>query len=722
MHKRLLLFVALVALLGFYSCSEKASVIEEPEVNTGGGTFTVGDVKFEIPDGALDKEVKLTAKEIANPKDLPSLKRPSDMVAAFEFGPDGTEFKKPIKVTVTLPKAMKSGKYLVSTYIPKDDIWEGVGYADIKGTEATFEVTHFSHYAVTAVDAASVTALSSIVANGTKSGKSEYQIIKEIEQKLIHDMNILYRWDIGRSDVFYKPISLDVRFMTGIVENGHNRDGQGTLTYGKGDYLDYEHCDNEHNWTAEHVAFSGQSEQTQLLFRFMDNDLSMIESRGRSMDDIKKDHQQILTVNITRKMEAIDPIIELTEKNTLASKGDEDEIELYMYVQHTGKSEVWNSAISTCHWNDGNFTQDFDTPFGTYETAVTLKDSEPDKLGPEGEPKYDYPNQEVEVSVLDPKQVKILDLKNVEGEKNVFKTTTDDKGKATIKIEALENTINTDFLAEWEYNFQGPQHNIYEDYTDHAAAQKKLHLGSGTWTLIGLMSYGDMHIKDTTGEWEEYYHEDSGFIIDYIFQVGPFVADGDWMDDGTGNMTLVRTSCSIDPLYEPMIVNGYCYHTDLDAMEDEKRIYYDFTKWKTNSYSSDNMTYVFLKETKTGIKALFQFAYQNFWDDILFWYEDKNGSRYAYPALSRIMFPLVEGHYPVEYDEDFNDTNFEECRDDVALHAAGEGHLGTLLVCKDGTNPEDLKKAKERLRKAHMAKLAKYRKAPAKQTNRITKK
>ena len=70
MHKRLLLFVALVALLGFYSCSEKASVVEEPEVNTGGGTFTVGDVKFEIPDGALDKEVKLTAKEIVDANDL----------------------------------------------------------------------------------------------------------------------------------------------------------------------------------------------------------------------------------------------------------------------------------------------------------------------------------------------------------------------------------------------------------------------------------------------------------------------------------------------------------------------------------------------------------------------------------------------------------------------------------------------------------------------------
>ena len=722
MHKRLFLFVALVALLGFYSCSEKSSVIDEPEVNTGGGTFTVGDVKFEIPDGALDKEIKLTAKEIATPKDLPSLKRPSDMVAAFEFGPDGTEFKKPVKVTVTLPKSMKSGKYLVSTYIPEDDIWEGVGYADIKGTEATFEVTHFSHYAVTSVDEASVAALSSIVAKGTKSGKSEYQIIKDIEQTLVHDMNILYRWDTGKNnDVFYKPISLNVRFMTGIVENGHSRDAQGILTYGQGDYLDYEHCDNEHNWTAEHVDFSGQSEQTQLLFRFMENDLSMIESRGRSMDDIKKDYQQILTVNITRKMEAIDPIIELKEKNNLASKGDKDEIELYMYVQHTGKPEAWNSSISTCHWNDGTFTQDFDTPFGTYEKTVFLKDSEPDKIGPEGEPKYDYPNQEVEVSVMDPKQVKILDLKNVEGEKNVFKTTTDDKGKATIKIEALENTINTDFLAEWEYNFQGPQHNIYEDYTDHAAAQKKLHLGSGTWTIFGMMSYSEYHTREEADERGEYDHHDSGIDIIYSFDVGPFVADGDWMDDGTGNMCLVTTSCSIDPMGEPLVESGYCYLTELDKDEGVKDFNL-YNNWKTNSYAADDGAFVFLKETKTGIKALLQFIPKNWWDHVIFEYEDHYGNREGVAPANRLMFPLEEGDYPVEYDENFNSNHFEECRDDVVLHSYGEGYIGTLWVWKDNNNPEDIKKAKERLRKVHMAKLAKYRKAPAKQTNRITKK
>ena len=410
-------------------------------------------------------------------------------------------------------------------------------------------------------------------------------------------------------------------------------------------------------------------------------------------------------------MVAIDPQIELTEKSVLANKGDKDEIEAYMYVQHTGKEEQWNYSESAFDMVDEVITSQYETPMFSYEGPVTLKDTE----GAEGEePKYDYPFQKLQVWVDDPDQVKICDLENVKGEKNVYETPeTGEDGKVTINIEALKNSVNTDFHAEWEYDLkdESPAYDI--PYTEHSAAQKKLHLGSGTWTIFGIMSYGEYHLRDTTGEWFEEVHNDAGFDIIYEFQVGPFVADGDWMDDGTGNMCLVRTACSIDPLVEPNIEKGYCYHTDLDVEEDNKDYYYDFANWGTNSYSSDDMAYVFLKETKTGIKALFQFVYQDWWKNVLFWYEDRNGSKYAYPALSRIMFPLVEGRYPIEYDENFIDTHFEECRDDVALHAAGEGHLGTLYVMKDSTTPEDLQKAKARLREVHMAKLTKLRKSTA---------
>lgn len=110
---------------------------------------------------------------------------------------------------------------------------------------------------------------------------------------------------------------------------------------------------------------------------------------------------------------------------------------------------------------------------------------------------------------------------------------------------------------------------------------------------------------------------------------------------------------------------------------------------------------------------MFQFNPASWWDIAIFEWVDEHGERNGRGPANRIMFPLVEGLYPVEYDENFNDGHFEECRDDVALHAYGDGnaygngYMGTMFVCKDSTTPEDLKKVKERLRKEHMAKLAK---------------
>lgn len=710
MHKRLFLFVTLVALLGFYSCSEKASVIDEPEVNTGGGTFTVGDVKFEIPDGALDKEIKLTAREIANPKDLPSLKRPSEMVAAFEFGPDGTEFKKPIKVTVTLPKAMKSGKYLVSTYFPDEDTWEGVLFADVNGTVATFEVEHFSHYAVQEITEGEVQRIMSTIVGGVMNNTNQMQIANTVERMVtdVDQMNCMNRWVI-EGGIFKKPSYITVNYDYSIYKDNQLTEGHGFMTYGKGDYFGYENPKND-------VSGIGVYEVTSFDFEYNESikRTSLLDRRKKKWKDYVKEKQKVYSVGIQRKLEAVKPEIELTEKGTLAKKGDKEDIEAYLYVKHTGEIYAWNSAKAIYTTFQEKETFHYETEENVYESAIMIPDQE-EKY--DVDEKFDYANQSIEVHVDAPDQVKILDLPEVDGKKNTYLATTGDDGKVTIKVEQLKPEINTDLHAEWKYELieQGK----YEEKVDATA---KLHLGSGTWTIIGMMSYGEYHLRDTTGEWFEEVHNDAGFDIIYGFEVGPFVADGDWMDDGTGNMCLVRTACSINPLVEPNIEKGYCYHTDLDVEEDNKDYYYDFANWGTNSYSSDDMAYVFLKETKTGIKALFQFMYQDWWNDILFWYEDRNGSKYAYPALSRIMFPLVEGHYPVEYDENFIDTHFEECRDDVALHAAGEGHLGTLFVCKDSTTPEDLQKAKERLRKIHMAKLAKYRKAPAKQTNRITKK
>lgn len=716
MRKRLFLFVALASLLGFYGCSDKTSVIDEPEVNTSGGTFMVGDVKFEIPDGALDKEIKLTAKDLT--KNLTTDVFPDEMIAAYEFGPDGTEFKKPIKVTVPLPKTVTPGKYLVTCYNPKWKIWEGVSFAEIKGNEATFEVKHFSVYSVTELDYRTVEYTLTTANNGINSGKSTQEVMNQLEQLYIYRLNMLYKWDMDISEgkaTWKQPNFATIQYLYAFTDGKHLKEGQGIYSYGKGDF--WVNQTHDENWNELPLLKGGYYQDklmgyncpTSLNFQYVGSHFELIECRDGSWEEMLTEYQNLSHILFDRHMVAIDPHIELTEKNVLGNKGDKDEIEAYMYVQHTGQEEVWNCLKSIAEGVDGDLNMEYETPDKTFE-QIKFKDTE----GAEGEePKYDYPFQKLQVWVDDPDQVKICDLQNVKGEKNVYETPeTSEDGKVTIKIEALKNSVNTDFHAEWEYDFTDDSPTTYIPYTEHAAAQAKLHLGSGTWTILGVITYGEYHTEDTTEEWKEWEHHDAGFDIMYGFEVGPFVADGDWMDNGTGNMCLVRTACSMTP-EEPIITEGYCYLSKLDQDEDNKEYRYDFANWGTNSFSTDDRAYIYLKETKTGIKALFQYTYQNWWNDVLFWYEDRNGSKYAYPALNRIMFPLEDGEYFVEYDEDFNDNHFEECRDGVALHSQGEGYWGTLWVCKDSNNPEDIKQAKERLRKAHMAKLAKLRKSTA---------
>lgn len=709
MLKKLFLFISITSLLGFYGCSEKTSVIDEPEVNVSGGTFTVGDVKFEIPDGALDKEIKLTAKEIATPKDLPSLKRPSDMVAAFEFGPDGTEFKKPVKVTVTLPKAMKSGKYLVSTYIPDEDTWEGVLFADVNGTVATFEVEHFSHYAVQNITEGEVQRIMSTIVGGVMNNTNQMQIANTVERMVtdVDQMNCMNRWVI-EGGIFKKPSYITVNYDYSIYKDNQLTEGHGFMTYGKGDYFGYENPKND-------VSGIGVYEVTSFDFEYNESikRTSLLDRRKKKWKDYVKEKQKVYSVGIQRKLEAVKPEIELTEKGTLAKKGDKEDIEAYLYVKHTGEIYAWNSAKAIYTTFQEKETFHYETEENVYESAIMIPDQE-EKY--DVDEKFDYANQSIEVHVDAPDQVKILDLPEVDGKKNTYLATTGDDGKVTIKVEQLKPEINTDLHAEWKYELieQGK----YEEKVDATA---KLHLGSGTWTIFGLMSYSEYHTREEADEREEFEHHDSGIDIIYSFDVGPFVADGDWMDDGTGNMCLVTTSCSIDPMGEPLVESGYCYLTELDKDEGVKDFNL-YNNWKTNSYAADDGAFVFLKETKTGIKALLQFIPKNWWDHVIFEYEDHYGNREGVAPANRLMFPLKEGDYPVEYDENFNSLHFEECRDDVVLHSYGEGYIGTLWVWKDNNNPEDIKKAKERLRKAHMAKLAKFRKSPAKQTNRITKK
>jgi hypothetical protein len=109
------------------------------QVGAKGGTLKASGMTLEIPEGALDKNVKISAKNAGQtaPKEVQA-KQVSDL---YEFGPDGTKFNKEVKITFHTEKEEQRAE----VYFTKED---GSGFEKIasqkNGKEITAFVKHFS--------------------------------------------------------------------------------------------------------------------------------------------------------------------------------------------------------------------------------------------------------------------------------------------------------------------------------------------------------------------------------------------------------------------------------------------------------------------------------------------------------------------------------------------------------------------------------------------------
>jgi hypothetical protein len=139
-----LLLVGLI-LIATSACSDlPSSASDEPPtsvsvtVGTKGGKLQAAGVRLDIPEGALDKTVKITATNLGKSAPRELAKQLSDV---YEFGPEGTKFNKDI--TVTFPGKMLDER--AEVYFTKED---GSGFEVIKserqGDEVAAKVKHFS--------------------------------------------------------------------------------------------------------------------------------------------------------------------------------------------------------------------------------------------------------------------------------------------------------------------------------------------------------------------------------------------------------------------------------------------------------------------------------------------------------------------------------------------------------------------------------------------------
>jgi hypothetical protein len=155
--------LALVLALGAPACSSSGSGDDDDSTgnqtgsetpgNTSaevtaadGGDVELGNAKLSIPGGALADDTTVTIESSKPASTLPDASSLTGLV--YDFGPTGTEFTKPVALTLPLAAKPGDGKEAVIAYLNEDtNTWEDLE-TTIGADGAQADIMHFSKYVI----------------------------------------------------------------------------------------------------------------------------------------------------------------------------------------------------------------------------------------------------------------------------------------------------------------------------------------------------------------------------------------------------------------------------------------------------------------------------------------------------------------------------------------------------------------------------------------------
>jgi hypothetical protein len=122
----------------------------EFQVDARGGSFDLKleskEIRFEIPEGAVTDEVKITVTGT-------KYKIGKTELYIYDCGPDGLQFSVPIEIKQPVPSKLRNGEAILLYFDEKTDDgdgigWESMGSAEILGSDAKLRIFHFSKYGI----------------------------------------------------------------------------------------------------------------------------------------------------------------------------------------------------------------------------------------------------------------------------------------------------------------------------------------------------------------------------------------------------------------------------------------------------------------------------------------------------------------------------------------------------------------------------------------------
>jgi len=157
-----LLPLAFVLALGAPACSSSDSGDDDSSTNnsTGetpgstsaeitaadGGDVKLGKATLSIPGDALADDTTVTVESTKPSSSLPDASSLSGLV--YDFGPNGTEFTKPVALTLPLAAKPGAGKEAVIAYLDEEtNTWEDL-VTTVGADGANADIMHFSKYVI----------------------------------------------------------------------------------------------------------------------------------------------------------------------------------------------------------------------------------------------------------------------------------------------------------------------------------------------------------------------------------------------------------------------------------------------------------------------------------------------------------------------------------------------------------------------------------------------
>jgi len=163
-------------------------------------------LELDIPAGALKENTKISLQYF-DEADKVNNQPTTGFLAAAEFGPSGTVFDEPVKVSMTLPKTPRNTSLTVFCYDEEYKEWDVVCSAAVSSNVATFEITHFSKYQALDITIDMYMYYIDLVKKARSENLADTWITEQYKDFLINEKHVMEYYEEFAGE-FYEPCGL----------------------------------------------------------------------------------------------------------------------------------------------------------------------------------------------------------------------------------------------------------------------------------------------------------------------------------------------------------------------------------------------------------------------------------------------------------------------------------------------------------------------------------